>query len=221
MNHGHGSGSGSGTDTVPDEEFWDARYAESNRIWSGNPNVVLVREVRDRAPGTALDLGCGEGADAIWLATQGWRVTAVDVSGVALGRAAEQAAAAGVADRIDWQRRDLTVSFPEGGFDLVSAQFLHNPGEIFRERILRTAASAVAPGGVLLVVGHAGAPPWEHAHAHPMERFPTTEEVLAALALPAQEWEVQLSEEFARVQHGPDGQPAQRTDAALKVRRRG
>ncbi|MFF2806684.1 class I SAM-dependent methyltransferase [Streptomyces sp. NPDC058000] len=221
MNHGNGSA------TVPDEEFWDARYAERDRIWSGNPNAVLLREVHDRAPGTALELGCGEGADAIWLATAGWRVTAVDVSGVALGRAAEQAAAVGVADRIDWQRRDLAVSFPEGSFDLVSAQFLHHPGEIFREGILRTAVAAVAPGGVLLIVGHAGPPPWEHNHdhthdpAHPVEQFPTTQEVLTALALPPEEWEVQLSEEFARVQSGPDGQPVERIDAALKVRRRG
>ncbi|MFE3647618.1 class I SAM-dependent methyltransferase [Streptomyces sp. NPDC057579] len=219
MNHGNGS------TTVPDEEFWDARYAEQDRIWSGRPNAVLVREVGDRAPGTALELGCGEGADAIWLATAGWRVTAVDVSGVALGRAAEQAAAAGVADRIDWQRRDLAASFPEGSFDLVSAQFLHQPGEMFRERILRTAAAAVAPGGVLLIVGHAGPPPWEHGHdhghAHPVEQFPTTQEVLTALALPPQEWEVQVSEEVVRMQNGPDGQPVERIDAALKVRRRG
>ncbi|GAA2644024.1 class I SAM-dependent methyltransferase [Streptomyces lunalinharesii] len=221
MNHGNGS------TTVPDEEFWDARYAEGDRIWSGNPNATLVREVGDRAPGTALELGCGEGADAIWLAAQGWRVTAVDVSGVALGRAAEQAAAAGVADRIDWQRRDLSLSFPEGSYDLVSAQFLHNPGEVFRDRILRRAAAAVAPGGVLLIVGHAGPPPWQHGHdhdqdhghGHPVDEFPTTDEVLAALALPADAWEVQLSEEYTRVQNGPDGQPLERTDAALKVRR--
>ncbi|MFE7318343.1 class I SAM-dependent methyltransferase [Streptomyces sp. NPDC057555] len=211
----HGSG------TVPDEEFWDARYAERDRIWSGDPNAVLVREVGDRTPGTALDLGCGEGADAIWLAGQGWRVTAVDVSGVALGRAAQHAAAAGVADRVDWQRRDLAASFPEGAFDLVSAHFLHNPGEIFREKILRAATAAVAPGGVLLIVGHAGTPPWEHGHEQPVERFPTPAEVLAALALPEEEWEVQLSEESARTQTGPDGQQVERTDATLKVRRRG
>ncbi|AKA07289.1 SAM-dependent methlyltransferase [Streptomyces noursei ZPM] len=222
MNHGNGS------TMVPDEEFWDARYAERDRIWSGNPNATLVREVGDRAPGTALELGCGEGADAIWLATQGWRVTAVDVSGVALGRAAEQAAAAGVADRIDWQRRDLSLSFPEGSYDLVSAQFLHNPGEVLRERILRTAVAAVAPGGVLLIVGHAGPPPWQHGHdhdhghghGHPVDEFPTTDEVLAALELPADAWEVQLSEEFTRMQDGPDGQPLERIDTALKVRRR-
>ncbi|MCK7621689.1 methyltransferase domain-containing protein [Streptomyces sp. RS10V-4] len=219
----HGSG-GTGT-AVPDEEFWDARYAEQDRIWSGNPNAALVREVGGRAPGTALDLGCGEGADAIWLARQGWRVTAVDVSSVALDRAAAQAAAAGVADRIEWQRHDLTASFPEGGFDLVSAQFLHAPGEVFRAGILRAAASAVAPGGVLLIVGHAGAPPWEHGHAHdpahPVERFPSTGEVLAALALPEQEWEVQRSEEVAHTRTGGDGQPVERVDAVLKVRRRG
>ncbi|WP_369360242.1 class I SAM-dependent methyltransferase [Streptomyces sp. cg2] len=224
MAHGHGSGdgNGNGAGTIPDEEFWDARYAGSDRVWSGNPNVVLVREIRDRVPGTALELGCGEGADAIWLAAHGWRVTAADVSGVALGRAAEQAAAAGVADRIDWQRHDLAVSFPAGSFDLVSAQFLHHPGEIFRAGILRTAASAVAPGGTLLIVGHAEPPPWEqeHDHPHPMERFPTNGEVLAGLALPAKEWDVRLDEEFTRTQPGPDGRPAERVDTALMLRRR-
>ncbi|KUL55405.1 SAM-dependent methyltransferase [Streptomyces sp. NRRL F-4489] len=216
----HGSGGGTGTAVPDDEEFWDARYAERDRIWSGSPNAALVREVGGRSPGTALDVGCGEGADAIWLAGQGWRVTAVDVSGVALDRAAEQAAAAGVADRIDWQRHDLAAAFPEGRFDLVSAQFLHAPGELFRERILRRAVDAVAPGGVLLIVGHAGAVPEEHRRTHG-ERFPTPGEVLAALALPEGEWEVRRSEEVTRTQTGPDGQPTERTDTVLKVRRRG
>jgi SAM-dependent methyltransferase len=146
-------------DHTSDEEFWDARYGQSDQIWSGNPNTVLVREVTGLEPGRALDLGCGEGADAIWLAQQGWRVTATDISGVALDRAARHAVAAGVADRVDWQRHDLGASFPDGAFDLVSAQFLHSLGDMPREKILRTAASAVAPAGVLLVVGHAGPPP--------------------------------------------------------------
>ncbi|GAA3740514.1 SAM-dependent methyltransferase [Spinactinospora alkalitolerans] len=206
-------------DTVSNEEFWDARYGESDRIWSGNPNTVLVREVTGMQPGSALDLGCGEGADAIWLARQGWRVTAVDVSGVALDRAARHAVAAQVADRIDWQRHDLGTSFPAGAFDLVSAHFLHSPGETMpRERILRTAASAVAPGGVLLIAGHAGFPSWEHDH-HPDVHFPTPEEVLESLELPDGQWEVQLCEEHQRVQTRPDGQPGTRTDNTLRVRR--
>ena len=127
------------------EQFWEERYSGEERVWSGNPNVLLVREVADLAPGSALDLGCGEGADAIWLARRGWRVTAVDVSATALRRGAAHAADADVADGITWEQHDLSRSFPAGAFDLVSAQFLHSPvaedGE--RESILRRAAAAV------------------------------------------------------------------------------
>ncbi|WP_405939023.1 NAD(P)/FAD-dependent oxidoreductase [Streptomyces sp. NBC_00726] len=201
-----------------DAELWDNRYRESHRIWSGRPNTVLVREVEELAPGRALDLGCGEGADAVWLAGRGWHVTATDISRVALGRAAEHAADAGVADRVDWQFHDLGATFPEGAYDLVSAQFLHSMGDLPRERILRRAARAVAPGGVLLIVGHAGFPAWDDRHAD--MKLPTPDEVLAALELPAGEWEVLLSGEHERVQNDPDGNPTTRTDNALKVRRR-
>ncbi|GAA3448079.1 class I SAM-dependent methyltransferase [Planomonospora venezuelensis] len=208
------------TDGKPsEEELWDARYGESDRIWSGNPNTALVREITGLEPGSALDLGCGEGGDAIWLAQQGWRVTAVDISGVALDRAARHAAEAGVADRIDWQRHDLGVSFPGGAFDLVSACFLHSHGDMPRERILRAAASAVAPGGVLLVVGHAGPAPWEKPDHHHGVHLPTPQEVLESLGLPEGRWEVQRCEEHERIQTGPDGRPAARTDNTLRVRR--
>ncbi|MEU0300931.1 class I SAM-dependent methyltransferase [Streptomyces sp. NPDC006175] len=203
--------------TRTDAEMWDDRYRESDRIWSGNPNVALVREVEGLTPGRALDLGCGEGADAVWLARWGWRVTATDISRVALERAAVHAAEAGVADRIDWQWHDLGASFPEGEYDLVSAQFLHSMGDLPREEILRRAARAVAPGGVLLIVGHAGFPSWEHDH--PDMELPTTDEVLASLELPDGEWEVLLSEEHERIQNDPEGNPTTRTDNALKVRR--
>ena len=202
---------------MTDQELWDDRYRESERIWSGNPNTVLVREVEGMTPGRALDLGCGEGADAIWLTRRGWQVTAVDISGVALERAARNAAE--VADRIDWQRHDLGTSFPAGSFDLVSAHFLHSPGDMPRERILRTAAGAVAPGGVLLVVGHAGFPPWEE-NPHPDVHLPTPQEVLDDLDLPDEEWEVLVCEEHERIQNDPSGRPVTRTDNTLKVRRR-
>lgn len=97
---------------VTGEEFWDGRYRENDRIWSGEANVALVREAADLAPGRALDLGCGEGGDAVWLARRGWRVTATDISGVALERAASHAADAGVGDRVEWQRHDFAHSFP-------------------------------------------------------------------------------------------------------------
>jgi SAM-dependent methyltransferase len=199
------------------EAYWDDRYAQNQRMWSGAPNAALVREVSDLAPGTALDLGCGEGGDAIWLARRGWRVTATDISGIALDRAAGHAAAAGVADRIDWQRHDLAESFPAGAFDLVSAHFLHSPG-MPRDAVLRTAAGAVAPGGVLLIVGHAEHPSGVHAD-HPAVHFPTPEELLGALGLPPGEWEVQVNGEHERVQTGPDGLPTTRVDNTLRVRR--
>lgn len=199
-------------------EEWDERYRESDRIWSGRPNDALVREVADLTPGSALDLGCGEGGDAIWLARQGWRVTAVDVSGVALERAARHAAEENVADRIDWQRHDLGTSFPAGDFDLVSAHFLYSLSEMPREKILRTAAGAVARGGVLLIEGHAGFPPWED-NPHPGVHLPTPQEVLEDLDLPEGEWEVLVAEEHERTQTAPDGQTVPRTDNTLKLRR--
>ncbi|MFE2843245.1 class I SAM-dependent methyltransferase [Streptomyces scopuliridis] len=203
---------------VPADQFWEDFYRAKDAVWSGNANPILVREVTGLASGTALDLGCGEGADAIWLARGGWRVTAVDVSSTALDRAAGHAAAAGVADRIDWQRHDLGLSFPTGAFDLVSAQFLHSPVEIPRDRILRSAASAVAPGGTLLVAGHAGWPSWADDDT-PGFHFPTTEEVLAALDLPAGQWRVERQETLERSLSAPDGRPGTRTDNLLRVRR--
>jgi len=133
------------------ETFWDELYGKKEQIWSGNPNAVLVRAITGITPGAALDLGCGEGADAIWLAQHGWSVTAVDVSQIALRRAQRHAESAGVSKNIEWQQCDLTVSFPDGLFDLVSAQFLHSPVDFPRERVLRAAADAVAPGGRLLI----------------------------------------------------------------------
>ena len=94
------------------EDFWNSFYAEHDQIWSGRPNVVLVDEVSDLPSGRALDLGCGEGADAIWLAQQGWTVTAADISSVALGRAAQHAKDAGVDGRIDWQQHDNRTAYP-------------------------------------------------------------------------------------------------------------
>lgn len=200
------------------EDHWDTRYRESDRIWSGNPNAILVREVEPMAPGTALDLGCGEGADAIWLARRGWRVTGVDISAVALERAAGAAQAEGVT--VDWRRHDLGSSFPEGTFDLVSAQFLHSTGYMPRERILAAAARAVAPGGVLLVVGHAEHPLGKDAPAaHHDMHFPTPGEVVENLALPEGEWEVERCEDHERTKPGPDGEPVVFKDAVVRVRR--
>jgi len=139
-----------------DQAFWDERYRSHHSLWSGEPNRHLVSETGGLTPGTALDAGCGEGADAIWLAQRGWRVTAVDLSPVALERAATRAREAGeeVARRIEWAQEDLTTWEPEPGrYDLVAAHYLHLQREP-REALFRRLASAVAAGGTLLIVGH-------------------------------------------------------------------
>lgn len=198
----------------PPEQFWEQFYADGAR-WSGNPNRSLVDEIGGVAPGSALELGCGYGGDAIWLARQGWRVTAVDISANALERAVAHAEEAGVAARIDFQRRNLGESFPEGTFDLVTTSFLHSPAELPRERILRAAAAAVAPGGRLLIVGHA--PSESHSHAD----LPTLEQVLTELALPEGEWET-LAAELRELRHTFKGESEahDRVDAVVHLRRR-
>ncbi|WP_411700950.1 SAM-dependent methyltransferase [Conyzicola sp.] len=172
---------------------WNARYLESSQIWSGNPNAALVRESAGLTPGRALDLGCGEGADAIWLARQGWTVTGVDVSDVAVERAHTHAAAAGV--DISFELRDLATSATTDTFDLVSSFFLHVPERAQRNETLRVAADAVAPGGTLLVVGHSAAamaPGHDHAHLE------TAEEVVELLQLVAPEWIVDVAADVER-----------------------
>ncbi|MFC9439287.1 class I SAM-dependent methyltransferase [Nocardia sp. NPDC057030] len=218
--HTHGGGgkhtqAGSG-DTV---EFWENFYQEREQVWSGSPNFLLVREMESAPAGSALDLGCAEGADAIWLAERGWKVTAVDVSETALARARARAAEQGITD-IDWQRHNLYETFPTGTYDLVTAQYLHSPvAEIDeREEILRRAAAAVAPGGQLLIVGHAEWPSWVETPPHDVH-FPTTAEVLATLALTPTEWTVETDALAERDHTGPEGQPGVRRDNVLRIRR--
>jgi 2-polyprenyl-3-methyl-5-hydroxy-6-metoxy-1,4-benzoquinol methylase len=133
---------------------WDDRYSGEEKIWSGNPNPQLVAEASKLTPGTALDVGCGEGGDVIWLAQQGWQVTGADFSANGLARAAAHARDAGVEDRTDWWQVDART-FAAGGrtFDLVTTHFLHPPDGGMVE-VARRLAGAVAPGGHLLVVGH-------------------------------------------------------------------
>jgi SAM-dependent methyltransferase len=132
---------------------WDARYSERDGAkWSGRPNGRLLVEVAGLRPGRALDVGCGEGADAIWLARSGWTVTAIDISDVALLRARQAAELAGAV--VEWVRGDaLQVSFPAGSFDLVSMQYPALP-KAAGEAAVRTLLDTVRPGGLLLAVYH-------------------------------------------------------------------
>jgi SAM-dependent methyltransferase len=201
------------------ERFWEEHYRGHDRVWSGRANPVLVDVAVSLPAGKALDLGCGEGGDAVWLAQQGWRVTAVDVSATALDRAATHAAEAGVAASIDFQQHDLARTFPGGAFELVSAQYLHSPVEFPRDRVLRMAARAVASSGLLLIVGHASVAPWSWNH-RPHTRFPTPEETLATLDLSPGQWRTERLGAPERLATGPNGEEsATVTDNVVAVRR--
>src|SRR5690606_25807973 len=106
------------------EQFWEARYRAASLQTSGRPGTALRRFAEPLTPGHALELGCGKGDDAVWLARQGWSVTAVEISRTALDYVAANAERAGVSDRITLEQHDLSRSFPEGQFDLVTASFL-------------------------------------------------------------------------------------------------
>jgi SAM-dependent methyltransferase len=193
---------------------WDARYAASDQIWSGQPNGALVAEASGLEPGRALDVGCGEGADAVWLAGRGWTVTGLDVSTVALERAARHARDAGIAVR--WLGTGLLdADIRPGSFDLVSAQYpalRHSPGHDAETALL----AAVASGGVLLVVHHAAIYGEEvGAHGFDPADYVSPADVAARLD---ENWQVEVDEE--RPRHVATGGGAGHTvDVVLRARR--
>ncbi len=135
-----------------DANAWDARYAGDELVWTAEPNRFLVAEVDGLAAGRALDVACGEGRNAVWLAERGWTVTGVDFSAAGLDKARQLAEARGVSVR--WTVADVTEYEPTAtDFDLVVVMYLQLP-ETSRRSAFRHAADAVAPGGTLVVVGH-------------------------------------------------------------------
>lgn len=219
MEHDHSHGEEQFT-----QEYWDDRYGSAGQLWSGQPNPQLMAQVADLRPGDALDAGCGEGGDSIWLAAGGWTVTAVDVSEVALERGARQAQAAGpgIAARITWQREDLLTWDPgPDRFDLVSAQFMHLPISVI-ETVHRRLAAAVRPGGTLLIVSHHPADlPADHRANH-AGTFRLAEDVAAGLD-PA-DWEIVVADAIGRIAAGPlaevVGEGAHVRDTVLRAQRR-
>ena len=199
-------------------EFWDERYASAPALWSGNANAVVMAETSDLPPGRALDVGCGEGGDAYWLAARGWHVDGVDVSQVALDRAAGHAADAGpeIAERLSWTQRDLLAWQPAAAaYDLVYLSFLHLPSTA-RLPVYTGLADAVAHGGTFLVVAH-----------HPLDigvvpRPPepdlyfTAEDLVAELG---DGWEIVTSEARARPGRHPDGWDVTIHDTVLRATR--
>ncbi len=205
---------------VMDRAFWEERYGSEDRIWSGDPNPQLVAEAAGLEPGRAIDVGAGEGADAIWLATQGWQVTAFDISQTALDKGAAEADALGaeLAGRLTWRQCDLVDGWDVAprSVQLVSAQFMHLPPEQ-RIPLYRRLAEAVAEGGRLLIVGHdfsdreAGAP-----RPNVPSMYFTAEQLVGELGAG---WEIEVADRRPREAVGPDGAAMLLHDAVLVARR--
>lgn len=205
-----------------DKHYWD-------QIWSGDrapgmstsePNPHLVREVSGMTPGSAIDAGCGAGAEAIWLAENGWQVTAADVAETALAFGEERATASGVADKVGWVLADLSTWEPPTQYDLVTTHYAHPemPQLDFYGRI----ASWVAPGGTLLIVGHlhhGGA----HDHAadegHPPDAASATAAAITA-RLDPDLWRIATAEESQRTMSGPGGRSTVIHDVVVRATRR-
>ncbi|WP_326552233.1 SAM-dependent methyltransferase [Micromonospora sp. NBC_01813] len=199
------------------ESFWDELHR--NLTTSAKPpNQRLVEIAESLSPGTALDLGCGPGSDAIWLAQRGWQVTAVDISGTAVARVEAMADDIGLGDQVTGERHDLAHSFPTGTFDLVNAQYFHTPFAMPRSQVLRSAAQALRPGGLLLVVDHGSIAPWSW-NQDPDAHLPTPAEVAAELDLDPEQWQVLRAEMPQRIATGPGGQSATVTDNVLLIQR--
>lgn len=212
--------------------YWEDRYRNGGGASRRGPSPSLLAELSDLTPGTALDAGCGWGADAAWLAARGWTVTAVDVSPAAVdqGRQDADASDPGAAGRITWLSADLTTWKPDGQFDLVTSHYVHVPGP--PEALFERLASWVAPGGTLLVVGH-GYTPGQHDHGHrhgghddvqhgPGSPPDSARVRLAQItsALPHNEWEIVAAEPRTHTISRPGGEPPAVLDDILVRARR-
>lgn len=191
--------------------YWDEHYDSRAPGAAHPPNPYLVAAAQHLPPGRALDAGCGEGAETIWLATRGWQVTAVDIAATALDRARRRAETSGLTDGIDWIQADLTEWTPaEGQFDLVCSHYVHpatSPGDLFRRL-----AAAVAPGGTLLLVGHH--PSDHHTSGTPEAHVEIGD--LAAVLDPAR-WDIVVAEDRSRtMSHG--GREITLHDTVLQAR---
>jgi SAM-dependent methyltransferase len=191
---------------------WDERHRAGDFEGRG-PNQTLMAAVSGMATGRALELACGSGTNAVWLAGQGWRTTAVDWSEVGLANGRAKAEAAGV--QVDWLQRDLFEWVPPArAFDLVAIVYLHLP-EDERNPVYARAAAAVAPGGRLVVVGHDRRHGAEGLGGPDPDRLFTANEIAAELIDNDPELRVERTETMC--QEPTPGRAA--VDALLVVRR--
>jgi SAM-dependent methyltransferase len=200
------------------QRHWDHPHGSGPEAATKNaPNPYLIRETSDLVPGTALDAGCGEGAEAIWLAFHGWHVTAADIASEALARAASRAAGNPASELVQWVEADLTAWEPGTQFNLVMTNYAHPamPQLAFYERI----SAWVAPGGTLLIVGHLHTrESAAHGHHPPAEASATAADITAGLD--SATWEIVTAEEHSRMLAGPGGQAVPLHDAIVRATRR-
>lgn len=201
------------------EEFWESRYENQSGETSGKPTHTLERFVKGRTRGDALDLGCAKGDDVIWLAKQGWQVLGVDIADAALAHTAANAKRNAVNEHIRLERHNLAESFPNGSFDLVTASFLQTPFDFPWENVIRRAAGAIRPGGLLLTVTHQRVAPW--SWKPPKLDLPGAEDLLYRLQFEATEWSEIFVGPVERTATLPDGQSAEVTDAVIVLERKG
>jgi SAM-dependent methyltransferase len=217
--HEHGAAEHLAPDEY-DRGYWERRYSTPDLQWSGRPNPVLVDEVSDLTPGRVLDVGSGEGGDAIWLAARGWHVTGIDIAQAALDKAAARAAEVDeeAAARITWEQHDLADWAPTpGSFDLVSSQFMHLADPV-RAALFRSLAAAVAPGGTLLVVGHDLGDLTAGAGRHGKEELMFgLDDVLTAV--PTAGWTIEVAESRPRQVPATAGGTTTVRDVVVKARR--
>nr|WP_251381740.1 MULTISPECIES: class I SAM-dependent methyltransferase [unclassified Leucobacter] len=211
--HGHGGGHGSEPSDQNPTEFWEQRYSDSERIWSGNVNRTLEAAVEQLPAGRSLDLGCGEGGDVLWLAQRGWKALGIDLSATATSRGNAELADRGIknarfiaADLGEWADDPAAIDGEPEGFDLVTASFFQSPVELPREKIIRRALDRLTVGGSLVLLSHASAPGW--AKGHGPGDFHRPEGELATLGLAA-----------TGVTTREDGKAFEIIDASIKIRR--
>ena len=207
-------------------EHWQQVHTGSTARHEMPPNPYLIDEVSELAPGTALEAGCGEGAEAIWLAAAGWQVTAADIAEEPLARAAGRAAARGLGGRIQWVHADLSSWEPGQSFDLVTTHYAHSamPQLVFYDRL----GTWVAPGGSLLIVGHLtttdhdahhGHHPPDEGH-HPPDEASVTAATITERLDPAT-WDVITAEERTRTLDDPGSAQVSLHDVLVRAVRRG
>jgi SAM-dependent methyltransferase len=201
--------------------YWERHWAQSHDTASVDlggdvPNPYLVRETAGLVPGTALDAGCGTGGEAVWLAVNGWQVTAADISATALARASERAAAASVSDRVTWVEADLTSWDPGRQFELVVTSYAH--AAMSQLAFFARIAEWVAPGGTLLIVGHLP----DQTSTGSSHRTPT--DATATLAgitglLDSTGWRIETEDETTRTLAGPGGRALRLHDVVVRATR--